>query len=182
MAAASSSRWAVLLLSLGILFVDQITKQWIRARLQVGAQVPVIPGFFNLSHVLNEGAAWGLLQGLGRWLIAFSLAVLFVLVATHRVMTQHSRLALVASSFLFGGIVGNLIDRVRLGYVVDFLDFHWRGWHFPSFNVADTAICFGVGLYLLSQRSPASSHSQQGHGMGRPPGGKTESSSERSTV
>jgi signal peptidase II len=139
------------LLICGITLLDQLTKAWIRAVFACGEQQIVIPGLFNLHHIRNTGAAWGLLAGWRVLLIAFSLAMLLLLLRRRRELFYGFRGGWLALGLLAGGIVGNLIDRVFLGYVVDFLDFHHGHWHFPAFNVADSAICIGIGLYLLGQ-------------------------------
>jgi signal peptidase II len=147
----------VLCLSAAVTLADQVTKHMIRRRLGVGEHVPVIDGLFSLRHVQNTGAAWGMLEGLNHWLIVLSAVMLVVLVVFRRQFVAGASVCRVALGFMIGGIAGNLIDRLRLGYVVDFLDFFWRVHHFPAFNVADAAICTGVGLYILSYalRKPA---------------------------
>jgi signal peptidase II len=144
----------VLLLSAAIVVLDQVTKQWVTIRFYLGESLPVIPGFFNLSYVRNTGAAWGMLGGLNGLLVGLSLVVLLVLIFFRRSFLTDSLIHRLALALMIGGIVGNLLDRVRLQYVVDFLDFHWRIHHFPAFNVADSAICVGVGLYMVSALFP----------------------------
>ncbi|MGI6100583.1 MAG: signal peptidase II [Kiritimatiellia bacterium] len=139
------------LLICGITLLDQLTKLWIRSSFAYGEQRVVIPGFFNLHHIHNTGAAWGMLAGWRIPLIAFSLIMLLLLIWRRRELFYGYRFGWVALGLLAGGIIGNLIDRVFLGYVVDFLDFHHGHWHFPAFNVADSAICIGIGLYLIGQ-------------------------------
>jgi signal peptidase II len=140
----------VLLLSFSIVLLDQLTKYWVRIDFLPGQGRAVLPGCFNLAYVRNTGAAWGLLGGLNGWLAVLSVVVLLLIVFFRRSFLTDSlphRLALAA---MIGGIVGNLVDRLRLAFVVDFLDFHWGTHHFPAFNVADSAICIGVALYALS--------------------------------
>ena len=141
----------ILCLSVAIAVLDQVSKFAVRSRFRVGEQLPVIPGLFNLSYVRNTGAAWGIFAGFGNWLVVVSIVMLIVIVFFRHSFMNDGSLDRVAVGLMVGGIVGNLIDRVRLGYVVDFLDFHWKTHHFPAFNVADAAICTGVGLYILSQ-------------------------------
>lgn len=141
----------ILLVSFLIALVDQVLKYAVRATLDISQRIVVLPGVFNISHVRNTGAAWGLFGGSNHWLTLFSALMLAALVACRRQFAHSSRLNRVALSLMIGGIVGNLVDRIRLGYVVDFLDFHWEHHHFPSFNIADSAICTGVGLYILAQ-------------------------------
>ena len=141
----------ILTLGLTIAFLDQVTKELVRGHFLVGDQLPMIPGFFNLTYVRNTGAAWGMMSGLNGWLIVLSIIMLAVLVIFRRSFLTNTLTHRVASGLMIAGIIGNLIDRLRLGYVVDFLDFHLGASHFPSFNVADSAICIGVALYILSQ-------------------------------
>jgi len=141
---------AALLLSLVIVILDQLTKQLVRLEFAVGESVPVWAGWFDLTYVRNTGAAWGMLGGQNALLAVLSVVMLVVMVCFRRAFlsdTWEHRLAL---GLMLGGIVGNLMDRLRLGWVTDFLDFHWRGYHWPAFNVADAAICVGVGIYVLA--------------------------------
>ncbi len=135
----------------GVALLDQATKAWIQAIFAFGEKRAVIPGFFNLHHIRNTGAAWGMLAGWRALLIAFSIAMLLLLLRWRRELFYGFRGGRLAAGLLAGGIVGNLIDRLRLGFVVDFLDFYHGLWHFPAFNVADSAICIGIGLYLAGQ-------------------------------
>ena len=140
----------VLLLSLGLVCVDQASKAWVTKAFALGESVPVIPGFFNFTYVRNTGAAWGTFGGSTGMLAALSVAVLLVLIIFRRSFLTDSLVHRVALGLMISGIAGNLLDRIRLRYVVDFFDFYWRNHHFAVFNVADSAICVGVGLYLLS--------------------------------
>lgn len=145
---------AVLAIAGLILVLDQITKLIALERLSPGVMVPVIEGFFALTLVLNPGLAFGLLGGLPgpwRWVVAvLSLAALFVLARmAMRILTPGTVLDRTAIGLIFGGAVGNLIDRARFGAVVDFIDVYYRGWHWPAFNVADSAITVGVVLLAL---------------------------------
>ncbi len=140
----------ILCLSFLIALLDQVTKYLIRQKLLTGQYV-VIPGFFDLSYVQNTGAAWGIMQGLNNWLVILSVIMLGVLIIFRRSILQDTTVHRIAAGLMIGGIIGNLIDRVRLGYVIDFLHFFWRDHHFPSFNVADSAICIGVALYIIMQ-------------------------------
>ena len=151
----------ILIISFLIAILDQLTKQGIRSGMALGDSFPVIPGVFNIHYVQNTGAAWGIFAGLNGWLIALSIGMLgFIIFFRRSFMAEHPAHR-VAVGLMIAGIVGNLIDRIRLDYVVDFLDFYWKTHHFPTFNVADSAICTGVGLYIVSQwfiqESPAGS-------------------------
>lgn len=148
----------ILWLSFAIAVLDQATKYLVQCRFHVGDFVPVIPRLFDLHYVRNTGAAWGMFSGFSHWLVLVSVVMLIVLVVFRRWIMSDSTAHRFATALMIGGIVGNLVDRVRLGYVVDFLDFYWLErlgpHHFPAFNVADSAICVGVGLYILTQLWP----------------------------
>lgn len=140
----------VLILAAFIAASDQITKYMIRLSFGLSESRPVIDGFFDLTYLRNTGAAWGLLDGHNLWLGILSIVVLVIMIFFRRSFLSNVNEHKVAFGCLIGGIVGNLVDRLRLGYVTDFLDFHWNGHHWPSFNIADSAICIGVGIYILS--------------------------------
>ena len=137
-----------------IVVVDQITKAIVRQRFELHESVVVIPNFFDLTRVHNTGAAFGMLNNAD---FPFKSVVLVLVafaalagVAMYAAMLPPAQwLARIGLAFILGGAAGNLIDRVMLGYVVDFFDFYWRGWHFWAFNVADAAITVGVGLMIL---------------------------------
>jgi len=145
---------AFYIIALSITLLDQVSKFYVQKTLRLGQVVPVIPSFFNLTYVLNPGAAFGFLSGAPAAIrhplfTAISIvAVLFIIYyrARHR---QMRLLPSVGLACILGGAVGNLIDRLRLGMVVDFLDFHYGGNHWPAFNVADSAITIGVALMIL---------------------------------
>jgi signal peptidase II len=139
------------LLAALIVAADQLTKYLAVTRLKALGTHTVIPGFFNLSYVENRGAAWGMLTGQQIFLIAFSLLTLGFLVWKRKVLFGHLWAGTATLSLIVGGVLGNLIDRVRLTYVVDFLDFHWHASHFPAFNIADACICCGVFLFIATQ-------------------------------
>ena len=129
--------------------LDQATKHVVRASFALHESRPVIPGFFSLTYVQNRGAAWGILSGWGFLLVALAVVMLVVLARYRAKIFGDGLLGRIAFILLSGGIIGNLIDRAVLGYVVDFLDFYAGQSHFPAFNVADSCICVGVGIYLL---------------------------------
>jgi signal peptidase II len=154
----------VLLLAVTVIVVDQITKAIALAHLVPGAPVE-LTSWLSLTLVMNPGLAFGLLAGVPsswRWAVGVvSLAALVVLArVAFRVLPTDGWPGRVAVGLIFGGAVGNLIDRVRWGAVVDFVDAHWRGYHWPAFNVADSAITVGVTLLalrlVLSPPSPSS--------------------------
>jgi signal peptidase II len=137
--------------ALGAAVLDQLTKSAVTAHLAPGEIVPVT-GFFNLVLVFNTGAAFSFLAGASGWqrelFIAIGVVAATVIVFLLR---RHARDALFCAGLasILGGALGNLYDRVLLGKVVDFLDFHALGWHWPAFNVADSAITVGAALVIL---------------------------------
>jgi signal peptidase II len=137
-----------------IVALDQITKTLIRSELPLHATQPVIPGVLDLIHVRNAGVAFGLMNDFDhpyRALLTLGLAVAALVGIGYYARQLHpgERLARLGLSCILGGAVGNLVDRVRHGYVIDFIDVYWRGWHFWAFNVADAAITAGAALVLL---------------------------------
>ncbi len=144
-------RW--LSLSAVIVFADQISKAWIATRYQLFDSEPMT-SFFNLVFVMNSGAAFSFLAGAGGWqkwfFVALAISVCAWLIFMLRQHTTE-RLLSVALALILGGAAGNLIDRLRFDAVVDFLDFHYAGHHFPAFNVADSAITVGVALMVLHE-------------------------------
>lgn len=145
---------AILFAGVLVFILDQVTKFFALSALGPGRPVPVIPGVFHLILILNPGVAFGMFAGLPpnwRWLVGvFSLAALALLcVLAVRILPGGEPLAAVGLGLIFGGAVGNLLDRARLGGVVDFIDLHWQDYHWPAFNLADSAITIGVGLLAL---------------------------------
>lgn len=141
----------VVLTGAAVLILDQLTKYLALRWLTPGVVVVVVDGVLNLTLVQNPGLAFGLLGNVPpewRWVVAaLSVGALLVLgrVAI-RLVSSGTRIGLVALGLVFGGAVGNLIDRARTGAVVDFVDLHWRSYHWPAFNVADSSISIGVVL------------------------------------
>ena len=166
-------RWLIGL-AIGVLVIDQLTKAWISAVLPYETMYPygsitVIPGFFHLVNIGNTGAAWGMFEGRSFWLAVLALATLAAIVHFRRQLELNRPIVQVCFGLLCGGIVGNFIDRLSYGYVVDFLLFHIGRYHWPVFNLADTAICVGVGLYLVhSFRQPHRSTSDSAAPPQRP--------------
>lgn len=148
------------LLATGILALDQITKFWISSLLPLGSyyapnRIEVIPGFFHLVHVGNPGAAWSMFQGYSKLLGAFALVTLLAIFLWRRSLGLRLLPVQISFGLLCGGIVGNLVDRLLHGHVIDFLDFHFGSYTYPTFNVADSGICVGVVIYLIySFRNP----------------------------
>jgi signal peptidase II len=141
-----------------VLVLDQLTKAWVQVAFQPHESLEVLP-FFNLVLAYNTGAAFSFLSdgsGWQRWLfVALALVVAVVLVIWLRRLGEDEPMAGWGVALVLGGAIGNVVDRVWLGHVVDFLDFHWAGWHWPAFNVADSAITCGVALLLIDGFLPS---------------------------
>lgn len=137
----------------GMFMIDQATKSWATRYLHFGSERSLIAGFLNLSYAQNPGVAFSMLDDkgdAGRWglsVIAFVAATL-VLYFFWRTPRTDDRI-LGSLAMLLAGIVGNVTDRIRLGFVIDFIDVQFGSWHYPTFNVADAAICVGAGLLML---------------------------------
>ncbi len=134
-----------------VIALDQLTKVLAIAYLKHAAPFSVIPGLFNLCYVENRGAAWGMLAGRQLFLISFSFITLGLLFWKRTSLFGSLRGGSSIFTLLVAGIFGNLIDRIRVGHVVDFLDFYWKQSHFPAFNIADSAICIATFALLLAQ-------------------------------
>jgi signal peptidase II len=141
-------------IALALLALDQLTKWIVVARLPVGREIALLPGFFKLVHWTNTGAAWSLFHGNNHFLAAISIVALVVLFLARRYFEADTIPGQVALGLIFGGITGNLIDRLVHRHVIDFLYFHiyrrdGQELGFPAFNLADTAICVGVGIVFV---------------------------------
>jgi signal peptidase II len=135
-----------------VLVLDQLTKYIIETRVRLYEIITVIPGFFNITHVRNKGAAFSLLAGApGAFRSVFFISVSVVAIAVIAVLIKKTReqLLVVSFSLIAGGAAGNLIDRVRYGEVVDFIQWYVKSWYWPSFNVADSVISIGVALLAI---------------------------------
>lgn len=148
---------AWLALAAGVVALDLWTKYLAMANLELFRPVPMT-GWFNLTLAHNTGAAFSLLAEGGGWQRWFFIVVasgisVFLLGWLWR-LPLAARALPVALMLVLGGAIGNLIDRIRFGYVVDFIDLHYAGWHWPAFNLADSAIVVGVGLMLLESLFP----------------------------
>ncbi len=153
------SRLPEALLLGGIVVLDQVTKEVLKRSLDLHEYRPIVDGFLSLSHVRNRGAAFGLLADAGLPYQGPILAVVSLLalgaIATYAWrLPDEARLPRLALAFILGGAIGNLIDRVRFGYVVDFIHVYWNQHSWPDFNVADSAISTGVALLLLDMLRP----------------------------
>jgi signal peptidase II len=150
----AASRRLELILVLTIVAADQITKALVRRALELHDTIEVIPGFLNLTRVHNTGAAFGMFNAMD---FPYKTAALTI-VATVALagvawyaatVPPQDRLARLGVASILGGAIGNLIDRATVGFVLDYVDFHYAGWHFWAFNVADAAISIGVVLMIL---------------------------------
>lgn len=149
---------AWLLLSAAIVAVDQLTKAWVLRALPEYTAVPVIPGFWNWFRTYNTGAAFSLLSDAGGWqkylFLAFAVAISGVL-ATWLAKTPRGAWRVAAPyALVIGGAIGNVIDRLVHGHVVDFIQWYVKDYYWPSFNIADAAIVAGVGGILLASLLP----------------------------
>lgn len=136
-----------------VILLDQLTKITISKLFAYGASYS-LTSFFNLVLVYNKGAAFSFLAAESGWQRYFFIALgiaaaLFIVYLLKRHSGQH--LFCWALALILGGAIGNVIDRIMYGHVIDFLDFHIRGWHWPAFNVADSAICIGVALFVIDE-------------------------------
>jgi signal peptidase II len=154
----------LLVVSALVLVLDQLTKLYIDRGMALHSSITVVQGFFNITYLRNKGAAFGILANssyrLPFFILVSAVAVCVIVVVINR-LREDQKLAAVSLSLIFSGALGNLIDRVRLGEVIDFLDAHWYEHHWPAFNIADSAICVGVVLlaidmYLEERRGKAS--------------------------
>jgi signal peptidase II len=139
-------------LSLLAVILDQVSKLAIAGSMQLYQSIEIVP-YFNLTYVHNTGAAFSFLSEAGgwqRWFFAGLALVISVVIAVWLArLKQHETLLAVALSLILGGAIGNLIDRLAYGYVIDFLDVYYQTWHWPAFNIADSAITLGVVLMLV---------------------------------
>lgn len=147
--------WITWLTVIVVLIFDQLTKYHIYTSLDLHHTLPVIPGFFNITHIRNPGAAFGFLaesSPLLRYIFFTGVSVAAILLIIYYLKLQYERdpLTVLSLSLILAGALGNMIDRVRFGEVIDFLDFHIGNAHWPAFNVADTAISLGAFLLFLA--------------------------------
>ncbi len=141
---------------MAVFVFDQATKLWVNARIPFnplhahggGNDIVVMKGFFYLIHVGNTGAAWSMFSGQSVALALLAVGTLFAIFFWRRALGLHDQLAQVCFGLLCGGIVGNLVDRLMHGHVIDFIDLHFGTYIYPTFNIADSGICVGVILYM----------------------------------
>lgn len=160
---ARYSRQLDLWIALAVVVVDQIVKVIIRRQIALNESITVIPGFFDLTRVHNTGTAFGFMNTTDfpfKTVILACVAVgaLAALAMYAATLPANQWLARVGLALILGGAAGNLIDRITEGYVVDFVDLYWSGWHFWAFNVADASITIGVALMILDLLGAGSRH------------------------
>ncbi len=146
-------KFAYLAIAGGVFMIDQITKAWAVKTLRFDGDKAVIPGFLNFAYAQNTGVAFSMFDDhgdAGRWglSVVALLAAALVLYFFWRTPRNDDRI-MGALALLLAGIVGNVVDRVRLGFVIDFIDVQFGNWHYPTFNIADAAICIGAGLLVI---------------------------------
>lgn len=143
------------LISGALVALDQMAKIYIHSNFSVGESVTVIPDLFNITYVRNPGAAFGFLRDAHEtfrslFFLSMPPVAMVIILFILRGVPSTDRLQVVALCAIFGGAIGNYIDRLRFGFVVDFLDFHYKGqWNYPAFNIADSAIVCGVAVLIL---------------------------------
>jgi len=153
-------RWISLAIAALIVFLDRVSKCWIVSHIPSGHAIVVIPKVFRLTHVINTGAAFSMFEGsaspnlVRNLLIGFSMIAVVVVLLLIWKMGRGVSLTSVALALILGGAVGNLYDRIRFSYVVDFLEVHIVHYHWPDFNVADSAIVVGACLLLIEMLRP----------------------------
>ncbi|MEK7856675.1 MAG: signal peptidase II [Acidobacteriota bacterium] len=144
---------AYLVIAGGVFMVDQATKAWAIRRLRFGDEINVIPGFLNFAYAQNTGVAFSMLDdhgSTGRWGLSIVALIAGALVLYFFWRTPRSDDRILGSlALLLAGIAGNVTDRLRLGFVVDFIDVQFGSWHYPTFNVADMAIVIGAGIMII---------------------------------
>lgn len=160
--------WVLFIFFFGVLVLDQWTKSMIVQQLPLHQRVEVISGFFNIIHVRNTGGAFGIFGGekggLGSVLfVVVSLFAIGVIIYLFMRTREDEKTLALSFSLILSGAMGNLIDRLRYGEVIDFLDFHLSTYHWPAFNVADSAICIGIGLLALELLRRDRKRSTQSH-------------------
>ena len=147
---SSAPRWPYLVASVGLI-LDQITKRWFVEEYALYESREVIPGFFNFTLARNTGAAFSLFDQHPAALLVVSMLIFALMVLFRDKLFSRHPLEQWGYGLIVGGVLGNLIDRTKDGYVVDFIEWYIGAYSWPIFNLADTWICTGVGLYLLSQ-------------------------------
>ena len=160
---ARYSRQVDLWIALAVVVLDQIVKAIVRREIALNESITVIPGFFDLTRVHNTGTAFGFMNSTEFpfktvILACIAIGALAALAMYAATLPANQWLARIGLALILGGAAGNLIDRITAGYVVDFVDLYWSGWHFWAFNVADASITFGVALMILDLLGAGSRH------------------------
>jgi signal peptidase II len=160
---ARYSRQPDLWIALAVVVLDQIVKAIVRRQIALNESITVIPGFFDLTRVHNTGTAFGFMNATDFpfktvILACVAIGALAALAMYAATLPASQWLARIGLALILGGAAGNLIDRISEGYVVDFVDLYWSGWHFWAFNVADASITIGVALMILDLLGAGSRH------------------------
>jgi signal peptidase II len=160
---ARYSRQPDLWIALAVVVLDQVVKAIVRREMALNESITVIPGFFDLTRVHNTGTAFGFMNATDfpfktAILACVAIGALAALAMYSATLPANQWLARIGLALILGGAAGNLIDRVTEGYVVDFVDLYWSGWHFWAFNVADASITIGVALMILDLLGAGSRH------------------------
>lgn len=140
---------------LAVFFLDQLTKIWVENSIPYGSYYSedvfvVIPNFFRIVHVGNTGAAWSIFSGQGTALGALGICALIAIFLFRKSLELHIPIYQIGFGLATGGILGNVVDRFRLGHVTDFIAFNFGSYHYPSFNIADCGITVGVAIYVIN--------------------------------
>ena len=147
------NRYSILAaVTLAVLVIDQATKVYIDRTMRLYQSIPVVNGLFSITYMRNKGAAFSFLSSFDYrrpFFILVSLVAVIAILVAYRKLRDDQRFAAVSLSLILSGAVGNLIDRIRLGEVIDFLDVYWQTHHWPALNVAASAICVGVALLAV---------------------------------
>ena len=149
----------LLIMVIGLVFLDQATKLYIDSHMKLHQSIEVIKNFFQITYIRNPGAAFGILSSLkSPWLTLFfiltSIVAVGIILFFYHKTPENQRLTLISFALIISGAIGNFIDRVFYGEVIDFLYFHWHKHYWPAFNVADSCITVGVSLLLWNMFSP----------------------------
>lgn len=160
MARVRDARPVALLIAVLVIVADRLSKNWVKAHIRMGHAIVVIPRVFRITHVLNTGAAFSLFEGAKNpntvryALIGFSILAAVVVFGLILSLGKRLNATTIALGLILGGAIGNLYDRLRLHYVIDFLEVHILHYHWPDFNLADSAIVIGACLLLLESLRP----------------------------
>lgn len=165
---AGKPNYLILLVSTTlILAIDQLSKVFIDRAMDLHQSIPVIPNCFSITYIRNKGAAFGFLANTSfrlPFFIFISIVAVIVIIIAYSKLRKDQKLAMLSLAMILAGAVGNLIDRIRLGEVIDFLDVYWGNYHWPAFNIADSAICVGVFLLALDMLREERRLKEQPHG------------------